>query len=264
MFLKLKKFGLVSLVLLIGLVIGFFCWISDKYVVPIIVYHHIDGEAKLELTTVSPQSFETQMAYIKNHGYHVLRFDELVEAIRQNKKPLKKSVVITFDDGNEDNFTHAFPVLKKYGFSAIFFLPTDLIGTEQFMTWDQVRVMAQSGMEIGSHTRTHIYLPTYPSFDKVKEEIEGSKRILEEKLGIKIDYFCYPSGGFDEEVKGLLKQAGYKGACTTNRGRNRWNKDVYELKRIRMKDNNISMFDLWAKLSGYYNLFRRIRKPYSS
>lgn len=254
----------------IGLLLGllasvaiFFIWISDKYVVPILVYHHIDGRAQLELTTVSPQSFDQQMAYIKKNGFKVMSFNELVEDTRQGIKIPPKSVVLSFDDGYEDNFTHALPILKKYGFSGIFFLPSDLIGKEGFMTWDQVRVMVQNGMEIGSHTETHIYLPTYPSLDRVVEEIRGSKTTLEKELKIEIKYFCYPSGGFDDQIKEFLKQAGYKGACTTNRGEDRYNKDVYELKRIRMKDNNTSNFDMRAKLSGYYNLFRKLKKSYS-
>ena len=145
----------------------------------------------------------------------------------------------------------------------MFFVPTDLLGMEGFMTWDQLKVMVEAGMEAGSHTRTHMFLPTYPSLQKVRDEITESKKILEDKLGIEIEYFCYPSGGFDDDIKNMLKEAGYKAACTTNRGYDRYNKDLFELKRIRMKDNNTSTFDLRAKYSGYYNLFRRLRKPYS-
>ncbi len=259
----LKKVLIGFLVSLLIYTIGFSIWISDKHVVPILVYHHIDGKAELDLTSVSPESFDQQMAYIKKNEFKVITLDELVQAITQGKKISPKSVVISFDDGYEDNFTHAFPVLKKYGFSAIFFLPSDLLGAEGFMTWDQVRVMVQDGMEIGSHTQTHIYLPTYPSLERVQDEIRGSKIVLEKELGIEIKYFCYPSGGFSEEIKNLLKQAGYKGACTTNRGFDRYNKDIYELKRIRMKDNNNTNFDMWAKLSGYYNLFRHFKKPFT-
>lgn len=259
----LKRVLIGFLISLLIAAIGFFIWVSDKHVVPILVYHHIDGKAELDLTTVSPKSFDQQMAYIKKNGFEVITFDELVSAIKEGRKVSPKSVVITFDDGNEDNFTQAFPILKKYGFSAMFFLPSDLIGKKGFMTWDQVRVMVQAGMEIGSHTQTHIYLPTYPSLDRVIEEIRGSKKTLEKELGIEIEYFCYPSGGFSEAIKNLLKQEGYKGACTTNRGLDRYNKDVYELKRIRMKDNNTSNFDMWAKLSGYYNLFRHFKKPFT-
>ena len=259
---KFKRVILFSVLFLVIVIFGFFIWASDKYVTPILMYHHINGVAYLELTSVSPQSFDQQMAYLKNHKYNVIRLDELVKAINQGKKLPRKTAVLTFDDGYDDNYTYAFPILKKYGFPAVFFIPTDLINTHGFMTWDQLKVMAEDGMEIGSHTRAHIYLPTYPSFDRVKDEIAGSKKVLEERLGIKINYFCYPSGGFDEEIKNLLKEAGYKGACTTNRGSNRFNKDVYELKRIRMKDNNTNSFDLWAKTSGYYNLFRKIKQSF--
>lgn len=257
-----KRFLSFLLIFFLCSSIGFAIWIYDKHVVPILNYHHIDTKGYHELNVVSPQSFEKQMAYLKDHQYQVIRLSELFEAIRQNKKLPRKTVVLTFDDGSEDNYT-AFKILKKYGFTAIFFLPTDMMNTEGFLSWDQIKEMANAGMDIGSHTRTHIYLPNYPDFEKVKDEIAGSKRILEEKLGIKIDYFCYPSGGFSNEIKELLKTAGYQGACTTNRGRGRLNKDVFELKRIRVKDKDTGGFSFLAKLSGYYNFFRKCRAPYS-
>lgn len=88
------------------------------------------------------------------------------------------------------------------------------------------------------------------------DEIGGCKKVIEEHIGTPIGYFSYPKGGFTEEVKMLVKKAGYKAACTTNRGLDVLNRNVYELKRISVRNRDAS-FSLWAKLSGYYNLFRR-------
>ena len=256
-----KNILLTALILLIVALGGFGFWLSDKYVVPIIMFHHVDYGDHHELNTVSPQNFEMQMAYLKNHGYHVMTLDELVKAITEHKRLSHKSVVLTFDDGYRNNYIYAFPILKKYQYPATIFIPSDLMNTtEDFLTWDQIKVMASNGISFQSHTRTHIYLPDYPDFNKVKDEIVGSKAVIEEKLGTRVDYFAYPSGGYSDEIINVLKTAGYKGACTTNRGKNRFNTDVFALKRIRFnnKDRDSS---LRFKLSGYYNLFRKLRAP---
>ena len=89
----------------------------------------------------------------------------------------------------------------------------------------------------------------------------GCKKMIEDHLGHSIDYFAYPTGGFTQEVKGIVKAGGYKAAVTTNRGKDRFNIDLYELKRIHMNesDDTYSGFVLWSKLSGYYNLFRHFK-----
>lgn len=256
----LKILGAVALVLLI-LASGFGLWLSDKYVVPIMMYHNVEQSDTSRPNWVSPERFRWQMQYLKKHGYRVIRLAELVEAIKEGKSLPRKTVVITFDDGYANNYTHAFPILQEYQFPAIIFVPSDLVGQEGFLTWAQLREMFQAGIDIGSHTHTHAYLPELP-LDEQRDQIFQSKRRLEEKLGIKIDYFSYQTGGFDEQIKALVKEAGYKGACTTNRGYDRFNKDVYEFKRIRFSDQDHRQDYLWMKLSGYYNLFRKTRKPF--
>ena len=166
----------------------------------------------------------------------------------------------SFDDGYENNYTYAFNILKKHEFPATIFVVTDLVGTPGFLTWDEINEMTQHGIFIGSHTRTHPYLPDL-SYEQQRKEILESRQILKEKLDQPINFFCYPTGGFNEQIKRLVKEAGYLGATTTNRGYDRLNRDVYELKRIRLKTDDVSSFVLWAKFSGYYNLFRRDKHP---
>ena len=84
---------------------------------------------------------------------------------------------------------------------------------------------------------------------------------IEGELGHRIDYFAYPSGGFNESIQALVKESGYKGACTTNRGYHPHNDDPYEIKRIRFGNNDHSDLVLWVKLSGYYHLFRKWKNP---
>jgi len=239
---------------------GFLLWISNQYVVPIMMYHNVNYTDEPKPNTVSPENFERQMSFLREHRYRVLSLDELVEKIKSGKKISRKSVVVTFDDGYDDNYSYAFDILRKYEIPATIFIPSDLIGTKGYLIWDQVKEMLKNGIHFGSHSRYHSYLPDIPSAGQ-KEEIEGSKRVLEEELGVEINYFAYPIGGFSEQIKQFVKDAGYKGACATNRGYDRMNKDLFELNRIRFGDNDDNDFVLWAKLSGYYNTFRKTKSP---
>jgi len=253
----MKKFFLI--IFLSVILLGFFYlfWLIPKYAMPILTYHSIAYEKNNHF--VSPENFVKQMEYIKKNGYEVITLDELVKTI-QSKKHLKRNkVVITFDDGYQNNFKYAYPVLKKFGFPATIFLVTDYIGKEKgFLNWDEVKIMAKDNIFFGGHTKTHFYLGSIEDDKIVWEQVAGSKKAIEKEIGAPVDYFCYPGGGFNERVKEIVKEAGYKGACTTNRGFARFNSDVYEIKR--MKATNYDMtkpFSFWLKLSGYYNLFRK-------
>ncbi len=105
-------------------------------------------------------------------------------------------------------------------------------------------------------------LTSVDSFGRMGTEggMAGSKKIVEENINAPVEYFSYPYGTFNENVKSIIKKSGFKGACTTNVGFGRFNEDVYALKRIRIKNSDTNKpFAFWAKLSGYYNLFRRPR-----
>ena len=234
----------------------FIFWARDHYVPPILTYHNVSGvKGVFSLNNVRPGSFAWQMKFLKKHGYYVISFQDLVKGLKKGRAFARDTVVIQFDDGYEDNYTNAFPVLKRYRFPATVFLVSDRIGTPGFLTWDQVREMDAHNFTAGAHTRHHVYLPEV-SLEAARDEIAGSKKIIEGHLGHPIDYFAYPSGGFTEAIEGLVEEAGFKAAVTTNRGQDRLNRDLFALKRIRVKDSDNALI-LWAKLSGYYNLFRK-------
>ncbi len=247
----------VLTIVLVG-AMGFTFWMRDRYVVPILMYHHVGvPSGKWRLNSVSAKSFDAQMNFLKRHCFQVISFDDLVEGLKKGHAFNRNTVVIQFDDGYEDNYTYAFPILKKYDFPAMVFLISDLVGKPDYLTWDQVKEMEQYNFMAGAHTRHHAYLPSLNLAD-AQDEIAGSKKIIEEHLGHPIDYMAYPTGGFTEEVKHLAKAAGYKAAVTTNRGKYKFNEDLYELKRVHMNndDERYSGLILWFKFSGYYNLFR--------
>lgn len=254
---NVKRLLLTIFLILVVWIIGLGIWLRDQYVVPIMMYHRVSLEDESPANTVSPKVFARQMDFLKRNGYQVITLEELVAGIKAGKKFSHKTVVITFDDGYKDNYKNAFPVLKKYHFPATIFLISDMVGVSpNLLTWDQIKEMDHYGITFGSHTRNHVYLPEETE-EELKDEIVGSKRVLEEHLGKPVHYFSYPSGGFSEPIKFLTAMAGYQAAVSTNRG-GRYNIDLYELNRIRINNGDFWLV-LWNKLSGYYNLFRKLR-----
>ena len=138
---NIKRLLLTVSFILVLSTIGFYVWLQSQYVVPILMYHSVSSadtkplfvfarpfNVKLRLNIISPDSFEKQMGFLKNNGYQVIPLDEYVQGDRVGRKFPHKTVVITFDDGYVDNYTNAFPVLKKYHFPATVFLISDAVG----------------------------------------------------------------------------------------------------------------------------------------
>jgi peptidoglycan/xylan/chitin deacetylase (PgdA/CDA1 family) len=258
---KLKKiiYSLI-LVLIFAAVSFYFLYMQPRRVTPIVMYHSVSDNKESTLS-VTPENFSRQMAFLKKRGYSVISLDSLTRNIKKGKNYLPKTVVITFDDGLKDNFTNAFPVLRKNDMTATIFLVTDYVNNKkEYLNWDQIVLMWKNGVEFGGHTRSNVYLPSVKDPEVLWNEIAGCKADIEEQTGEKVRYFCYPTGGFTERIKEMVRKAGYEGACTTNRGFDRQNKDVYELNRIKITDSDMNKpFHFRAKLSGYYNLFRSYR-----
>ncbi|MCM8765646.1 MAG: polysaccharide deacetylase family protein [Candidatus Omnitrophica bacterium] len=252
-----KGIFIISLCLLI-----FIVWAYPRYSIPVLLYHSISYNDNL--LSVKPENFKKQMAYLNKHNFKVITLEELVEGMKERNKFPRKTVAITFDDGYKDNFTYAYPVLKEYAFPAIIFLITGKTGNDkEYLNWDEVREMVKSGIiDFGGHTRSHTYLPSLQNNQaKLWEEIYGCKEDIEKSLGITVKFFAYPVGGFSEKIKELVKKAGYKAGLTTNRGKDLRNlKDIYEINRISVRNDNLFVFKI--KVSGYYNLFRKGKNPY--
>ena len=263
----MKKIVLFLIILIFILGSFYFFGFASRYTVPILVYHNIgNGNGSFY---VSPENFARQMEYIKKHGYEVIALGELIRQINSKNSIKKNKVVITFDDGYRDNFKYAYPVLERYGFPATIFLITDFMekyfpdSGKEFLNWDEVVIMSRNRISFGAHTKTHLNLGEPLDEKAALEEIMDSKKIIQQKTGISVDYFCYPSGAFCERAKKMIIDAGYKGALTTNRGGVPFNRDIYELKRIKVTNADATKpFSFWAKLSGYYNIFRTKRNAY--
>jgi peptidoglycan/xylan/chitin deacetylase (PgdA/CDA1 family) len=146
-------------------------------------------------------------------------------------------VILTFDDGYADAYTNAFPILKKYGMTATFFVVTEWLDTRQpgYLTWDQVREMSAAGMSIQSHTRTHRNLIDGCDYNCRVYQILGSVETIEAEIGIRPRFFCYPSGRYDAAVLPVLEQIGIAAAVTTQAGTLHVSDRPLELKRARIR-----------------------------
>lgn len=235
-------------------------FLKNLYVVPVLMYHSVDESWYEPLNNVRPVNFAYQMEFLKRHKYNVISVPEFVAGLKAGKKFSYKTVVLTFDDGNKNNYTHAWPVLKKMDFPATIFVPSAQVGMPDRVTWEQLKEMHATGVITGSHMHTEAYAPDI-STGVLWDEMTQSKRMIEQNLRVPVKYISYPVGGFNENTKRVAREAGYEAGFTTNRGRHRFHDDLYELKRIRIKDSDKGIV-LFAKLSGFYNLFRSYTKPH--
>ena len=229
------------------------------YHVPILGYHKIGVSKGDHVPTVSAEAFEQQLRSLWRWRYRVVGLEEIVAACEQGKPMPRRTTVITFDDGYEETCTIAWPLLKRFSFPATVFVTPGEVGLPGFATWDQVRSMARDGMAIGSHTMHHSYLPLLPA-ERLPEELRGSKLAIEERIERPIQFLSYPIGGFTRDAQRVAREAGYLAACTTNRAASTA-LDRFALRRIKVTDRDANPWLFKAKLSGYYDLFRRLKQP---
>lgn len=197
---------------------------------PILYYHSVARETGNELR-MPPEEFDKQMAYLKDKGYQSVSLRQLYEAAYRGGILPEKSVVITFDDGYEDNYTNAFPILKKYGYTATVFMVTSYIDGEGFLSGSQLKELTAGGWEIESHTVTHPDLTSARAAD-VADELKSSKEQLENELGKTVNFFAYPYGNFNNNVIQALQDAGYLLAVTTERGWASDEEDAWHVQRV--------------------------------
>jgi peptidoglycan/xylan/chitin deacetylase (PgdA/CDA1 family) len=206
--------------------------------VPILMYHHVQDLAsdatELQLTwTVSPQNFDAQMALVARRGFHTITMGQLVAHLKGGKPLPAKPIVISFDDGWEEQYATAFPILKKYHLIGTFFVYTRPIDHGQFMTWAQLKEMSAAGMDVQAHTLTHPHLRTLPP-DEAMKEIADSKSIIETHLGKPVVAFAYPFGEYNVSIIDMVKRAGYESAVTLAAGYQQRADELFTLHRIRV------------------------------
>ncbi len=187
--------------------------------VPILMYHDI-LPTKQVFFDVTPDELEKQLKLLQEQGATPITFDQLATHLRTGMPLPKKPVMLTFDDGYGGHYEYVYPLLKKYNYPGIFSIYTKGVGNNvgrSHVSWQQLKEMSADPLvTIASHSVSHPDdLRVFPD-DKLKTEIQESKRVLEEKLGIPIRYFTYPAGKYDKRVADLVREAGYQGALTMN------------------------------------------------
>jgi peptidoglycan/xylan/chitin deacetylase (PgdA/CDA1 family) len=192
-------------------------WVAqgpDHVLVPILLFHHIgispdNGPNYTSPYYVPPDRFEDEVRLLRNWDYTAITTSALVGAITRGAKLPPRPILFTFDDANEDNYTNAFPIMKKYGFTGVLYLPYEYIGAPDYLTVDQIKEMAASGWEIGSHTLTHPldFLTLSPA--AMRAEVVDSRKKLAALLGVPILTFAYPFGDVNSAAGDYVHFAGY-------------------------------------------------------
>ena len=198
--------------------------------VPVLNYHKVD--TLNHALSVSPEEFEEQMEYLYKNDYTTITPDKLMAYLKYGKPLPDKPIVITFDDGYLDNYTNAYPIMRKYGFTATIFIVTNLVGHDsRFMNWDQVREMQQNGIVFGSHTVNHISLTSLTK-EQIIDELNQSRDEIARQLGKPPKYFAYPTGTYNAAIEDMVRSVGYKAAFTIQYGQVGADSDLYALERI--------------------------------
>jgi len=187
-------------------------WKPYKGPVPILEYHvlgHPPEGAPYPELYVGRTDFEKQMDWLEKQGYEAVTLEQVQEAWYGDGTLPPKPVVISFDDGYRPQYTFALPTLRKHGWAGVLNLKAE--GSELYES--NVEAMIEAGWELAAHTIHHLDL-TELGAEELKEEVAGSRKILQEEFKVPVKNFCYPAGQFDETVIEAVEAAGYTDATT--------------------------------------------------
>jgi len=224
---------------------------SGIHEIPVLSYHKVvQSEGCERMITV--HELEQQLQFLLKRGFAPLNFFEMKE-IRAFKKHLPaKPIILTFD-GNNENFDSVYPLLKKHGFTAVFFVQA---GKELSLKPNQLKELASAGFEIGSYSVSGKKFNLH-SEQELIEEIQGSRNFLMKSSGAEIISFAYPHGFVNEKIKAIVKNSGYQFAVSIDEGRRNFWADPLKIRRIQIF-HNASKFSFWKKTSGWYYWYKSV------
>ncbi len=213
---------------------------------PVLMYHHIQDDQVAQKggylkLNVSPTNFHSQMQYLKDKGYAVLTFKDVDNFFDAGMGMPQKAVVLTFDDGYEDFYTLAFPILREFNFPAALFLPTGLVNNPGYLNWGQIQEMANSGLVFfGNHTWSHRSMNAAASI--VSSEITTADTQLA-NYGLNIPkVFAYPYGSIGKFALDELTKDSYTLAFSTIPGSILCKKQRLNLPRVRIGNTSLSYY----------------------
>jgi peptidoglycan/xylan/chitin deacetylase (PgdA/CDA1 family) len=215
----------------------------------VLTYHRVRDDSLDPHISVTPETFERQLRYLKSR-FMLTSLDALLSAAGQAGNGRKPIVAMTFDDGYLDNFEHAFPLLRKYRVPATIFLVSRWVGKPMFLDTHHLLEMLEHGIEFGSHTQSHPVL-TSIALCQAKNEIKASKREIEHILQRAVRFFAYPKGKSQDvgpDIVRAVEDAGYEAAFMAENGTIRGDEGRFELKRIGIRECSMIVFKL--RLSG--------------
>jgi peptidoglycan/xylan/chitin deacetylase (PgdA/CDA1 family) len=235
--------------------------------VPILMYHNIASTPALNSLqyglTVSAADFTAQLAYLAAHGYHSITLVALFEHLYYGAPLPAHPIVLTFDDGYDNAYTNAYPLLRRFGDVGVFNVITGKVGVQHdgvtsYATWDQLRAMVGGGMEVESHTVYHEDLGVI-DLGVAWNEVRFARATLQQQLGVPAQFLAYPSGEpfrsgtSDAQVRVLemVRRAGYAGALLDPRTASSLQQAAlpYELPRVRV-DGGESLAAFAAHMAG--------------
>ena len=201
--------------------------------IPVLEYHMVTekpGEED-ESDYVTPAELREQLDYIREQGYTTITMLEFMKARKGKAQLPEKPIILTFDDGYEDNYSVALPMLEERGMKAMVYMVTNMIGHPGYLGWEQLRDMQDRGFEIGSHTANHLPLTSLGPEEKVSE-VQLSKLLMEWN-GIRTVFsLSYPNGRYDGTLPKLLEDNEYLTAVTGDPGLNDFDTDPFLMQRI--------------------------------
>ena len=213
--------------------------------VPVLTYHHV-GEGP-DWLYVRPADFERQLVYLRDNGYTTISVMDLARGLSGQAQLPRRPVVITFDDGYEDNYTAAFPILLRQKMQGTFFVVTGKMGQPGYLNWLQAGEMIGGGMEIGSHT-VHHYTLNEINLKELERELLASRIMLENNLQGSAPIFANPFGETAPAVVDLLGRTGYQAACSSVVGLNRPGGNLYMIRRLSVPASRFGLWEFRARL----------------
>ena len=258
-----------------GTLLGSGLWTNECKLmtcIPILLYHNVGNDFLQPNMFVSVEQFESQMKYLKNHSYYTVFLDEVLEHIKGKNTLPDKTIAITFDDGYIDNFTHAFPIMKKYQIKATIFINTSKMVSHgerkkeqrsKFISWDQALEMQESGLiDIQSHGHRHV--KHIGHIQEMNENLMKSKMLIEGVLKKPCSFISWPFGEFNLASLKQASNCGFLGAVTARDDVKLangvgWNNMVLERFIVKFSD---TIDDFHTKLNLFLNPALSLRAYY--
>lgn len=178
--------------------------------------YHIINRSVYDKIAIAEEAFEAQLVYLQANDYTMLSLEQAIDILNGTQAAPQRSVLLTFDDGYEDNFSTALPLLRSYGMVATQFVISAYVGRSNrwnpkacydvnHMTWDELRLWQQAGCSIGGHSHTHLCMSRL-SETELHDEVARNKSVLEEHLQTPMRAFSYPYGAFTPLVQRVVSE----------------------------------------------------------